>query len=52
MKTTNVGCGWINVRNKQKYNEEIEVNYLAAQALLHTLYICVEEKKIKMCHYC
>lgn len=39
MKTTKVGYSWINVRNKQKYNEAIEVNYLAAQALLHTLFV-------------
>lgn len=47
MKTTNLGYSWINVRNKQKYNEAIEENYLAAQALFHALDICVQEKKLE-----
>lgn len=44
MKTANLGYSWINVRNKQKYNEAIEVNYLAAQALFYALDICIQEK--------
>lgn len=52
MKTANLGYSWINVRNKQKYNEAIELNYLAAQALFHALDICVQEKNLKMRHYC
>lgn len=45
MKTKNTQrYSQINVRNKQEYNEAIEVNYLAAQALLYTLHIFVKEK--------